>query len=88
MSSLKASVVNLDFFTGHCPHDELPEEVNTLIDEFVKRGLASCDNQASSNSSGMANATDDAPATPAEIIKEELKLIIEDLESARVNKTK
>ncbi|XP_024370701.1 uncharacterized protein [Physcomitrium patens] len=74
--------------SGHCPHDELPEEVNTLIDEFVKRGLASCDNQASSNSSGMANATDDAPATPAEIIKEELKLIIEDLESARVNKTK
>jgi hypothetical protein len=71
---------DLLFLTGHCPHDELPEEVNQFVDEFVRRGPES-GKQDRSTPPDMANATDDDPATAAEIIEEEIKLITEDLKS-------
>ncbi|KAG0628795.1 hypothetical protein M758_1G053600 [Ceratodon purpureus] len=72
------SVKYLD--AGHCPHDEFPDEVNTFIDEFVKRGPESSKRDRSI-SPDMANATDDDPATAAEIVEEEIKLITEDLKT-------
>lgn len=69
----------LVFLTGHCPHDELPEEVNAFIHEFVRRPESMAeDTRISPN---MANATDDDPSTAAEIIQEEIKLITEDLKT-------
>lgn len=69
------------FLLGHCPHDELPEEVNTLIHDFIRRGPAATVKLDGPPAPNMANATDDDPATPAEIVQEEIKLITEDLKT-------
>lgn len=54
--------------------------MNTFVDEFVRRGPES-GKQDRSTTLEMANATDDDPATAAEIVQEETKLITEDLKS-------
>lgn len=66
-------------FAGHCPHDELPDEVNSLVHDFVVSPELASQSASRESVKAAAGQEDTAPATAAEIIIEEIKLINEDL---------
>jgi hypothetical protein len=69
---------------GHCPHDEIPDEVNKLIHDFVwSSEIASSD-----DSVVVTNREDTLPADAVDIIKESVRLINEDVLSSPLSKKK
>ncbi|KAH9532110.1 hypothetical protein CY35_19G072100 [Sphagnum magellanicum] len=76
------SIAYLD--AGHCPHDEIPDEVNKLIHDFVwSSEIASSD-----DSVVITNREDTLPADAVDIIKEGVRLINEDILSSPLSKKK
>jgi hypothetical protein len=76
------SIAYLD--AGHCPHDEIPDEVNKLIHDFAwSSEIASSD-----DSVVVTNREDTLPADAVDIIKEGVRLINEDILSSPLSKKK
>ncbi len=67
---------------GHCPHDEIPDEVNKLIHDFV----SSSEIASSDDSVVVTNREDTLPADAVDIIKEGVHLINEDILSSPLSK--
>jgi hypothetical protein len=69
---------------GHCPHDEIPDEVNELIHDFVW----SSEIASSNDSVVVTNREDTLPADAVDIIKEGVHIINEDILSSPLSKKK
>lgn len=87
--SCQQKILTLEFhfyfpIAGHCPHDEIPDEVNKLIHDFVwSSEIASFDDTVV-----VTDKEDTLPADALDIIKEGVCLINEDILSSPLGKKK